>query len=143
MGTGSVQFNQFTIQFQDEEKLRHRLKSFLEIGRLYYEHKRGLKFFESIIRYLLYATEINSEELSQKIKQISSEGGYLAMSTAMKLIEQGRKEERRENLLGWIHDILEIKFASQGLSMMDKIKTINDTEVLRELKEKIKKRCNS
>jgi predicted transposase YdaD len=65
------------------------------------------------------------------------------MTTAMKLREEGRQEGRqegrREALLDWIADILEIKFGTPGLRLMEQVKEIEDVKELESVKEKIKR----
>lgn len=61
-----------------------------EIGRQYFEEKEGLKFLESVIRYLYSATEIEVDKVVNVLKEISERGGELGMTTAMKLIEKAK-----------------------------------------------------
>ena len=58
---------------------------------MYFKEEKGLKYLETVIRYLLTATDLTDETIIKKIKNISPEGEKITMSTAEKLIEQGKK----------------------------------------------------
>src|SRR4030067_319842 len=79
-----------------EEELERNLADYLEIGRLYFEEEKGLKFLESIVRYLYKSTNIEVDKVISETKTISERGGEVTMTTAMRLIEQGKKEGRIE-----------------------------------------------
>jgi predicted transposase/invertase (TIGR01784 family) len=129
----------------DKKKLRQTLESFLEIGRLFFKQEKGLRFLESVIRYIYNATEIESYEVIEAVKKISQKGGELAMTTAMKLMEKGRKEGIKEGikegeskvLLDWIKFLLETKFGRDKLKLMDKVKELQSIEELEHVKEMI------
>jgi predicted transposase YdaD len=53
--------------------------------------------------------------------------------------KEGIREGIREGLLEGIHDVLEIKFGSEGLRLMERIKVVRDVERLESIREKIKK----
>ncbi len=53
--------------------------------------QQGEKFFETIVAYLLYATEIDTEKYVEKMKTISIRGTEKFVSTAMKLEMKGEK----------------------------------------------------
>ena len=55
----------------DQQKLEHHLTQFLEIGRAYFHEAQGLKFLESVINYLLQATEIEPDKLVKSVAGIS------------------------------------------------------------------------
>ena len=84
----------------DEKYLEGKLKVFFEIGRKYFEEKEGVKFLESVIRYLYYASDIEEERVIETLKEISEEGGKLSMTIAARLIEKGKlagiEEGRKE-----------------------------------------------
>ncbi|MDQ1272688.1 MAG: hypothetical protein QG591_1318, partial [Planctomycetota bacterium] len=52
----------------NEKELEKDLKDFLEIGRHYFEEEEGLKFLESVIRYLYSSTEIEVGKVVNTIK---------------------------------------------------------------------------
>ena len=58
----------------DEEKLRKHLRDIMGLGRLYFEHEKGLRFLESVIRYIYYATEIEPEEVAETVVLFSNAG---------------------------------------------------------------------
>lgn len=145
----------------NEEKLRRHLKDYLKLGRLYFQEENGLRFLEAVIRYIYHTTEIESHEIIETVKNISYKGGNTVMTTAMKLMEEGRKEGRKEGreegwkeamttvmklreegeikrLLEAVGDILEIKFGSKGLKLIEQIKEIADIKELENVKGKIK-----
>ncbi len=80
----------------DEKVLRKYLQDFLMLGKLYYEEEKGLKFLESVLRYIYNATDIASEDVINVTKEISFKGGEIAMTTAMKLRKEGKREGKRE-----------------------------------------------
>jgi predicted transposase/invertase (TIGR01784 family) len=127
----------------NEENLRKHFREFMELGRMYFEEERGLRFLESVIRYMYSTTKIESQEVIDLVKKISETGAKVMMTTAMKLREEGRQEGRqegrREALLDWIADILEIKFGTPGLRLMEQVKEIEDVKELESVKEKIKR----
>ncbi|GAX61241.1 transposase [Candidatus Scalindua japonica] len=51
----------------NERELERNLKGFLEIGRQYFEEEEGLKFLESVIRYLYGSTEIEVDKVVNTI----------------------------------------------------------------------------
>ena len=58
-----------------EEILERNLADYLEIGRLYFEEEKGLKFLESIVRYLYKSTNIEVDKVISATKTISERGG--------------------------------------------------------------------
>lgn len=82
----------------DEQKLRSHLKEFLKIGKLYFEEEKGLKFLESVIKYIYSTTDIPTEEMVNVVKQISYEGGERAMTTAMRLMNEGKEKWMNEGI---------------------------------------------
>ena len=76
----------------NESDLEKNLKDFIEIGSQYFEEEEGLRFLESVIRYLYNASEIAVEQVIENNKEISEEGGKLSMTIATKLIEKGKMQ---------------------------------------------------
>lgn len=85
------------------EKLEQQLPSLFNIGAEFYREQSGLKFLETVVTYLYQATEIETAKIINAIEPISNEGGKIAMSTAEKLRQEGRAEERKENLRSFVH----------------------------------------
>ena len=146
----------------DEKYLEGKLKVFFEIGRKYFEEGEGVKFLESAIRYLYYASDITEERVIDTLKEISEEGGKLSMTTAAKLIEKGkmagrvegkmegrmegeREGERKGRMEGKIEGIkeaieigLELKYGVEGLRLLERIRKIAVIEKLEAIKEAVK-----
>jgi predicted transposase/invertase (TIGR01784 family) len=78
------------------EKLEKELRNFFEIGRIYFQEEKGLKFLESIIKYVFQVTEIKTLRVVEAIKPVTPKGGDLAMTTAEKLRQEGKQEGRQE-----------------------------------------------
>ncbi len=74
------------------EKLEKELRNFFEIGRIYFQEEKGLKFLESIIKYIFQVTEIKTLRVVEAIKPVTPKGGDLAMTTAEKLRQEGKRE---------------------------------------------------
>jgi len=103
----------------DEEKLKKNLENFLILGKLYYEEEKGLKFLESVIRYLYVNLENTKvEDIVHIIEKISEIGGNETMTIAMKLREEGRIEAKVDVALNFIKEGVSIDIISRctGLS---------------------------
>ncbi len=138
----------------DEKYLEDKLKDFFEIGIQYFEEDEGLKFLESAIRYLYYASDIAEKRVIDTLKEISEEGGKLSMTIAAKLIEkgkmagraegkvegkvEGRVEGRIEGLKEAIEIGLELKYGVEGLRLLERISKIVVIEKLEAIKEAVK-----
>jgi len=81
-----------------EKKLFLHLKDFIGIGRLYFREEEGLKFLESVLRYLFSSTEIAVEDALKSIEMINGRAKETLMTTAEKLMEQGREQGREQGL---------------------------------------------
>jgi len=138
----------------NDKVLEDKLKGFFEIGRKYFEEKEGVKFLESVIRYLYYASDIEEERVIDTLKEISEEGGRLSMTIAARLIEkgkmagraegkvegkvEGRVEGRIEGLKEAIEIGLELKYGVEGLRLLERIGKIVVIEKLEAIKEAVK-----
>ena len=122
----------------NEKELEKDLKDFLEIGRHYFEEEEGLKFLESVIRYLYSSTEIEVGKVVNTIKDISEKGGEMGMTTAAKLIEKGKIEGKIEGLKEAIEIGLELKYGVEGLKLLERINNISLVEKLEAIKEAVK-----
>ncbi len=130
--------------------LEDKLKGFFEIGRQYFEEGEGLKFLESVIRYLYYASDIEEERVIDTLKEISEEGGRLSMTIAARLIEKGKiagrmegraegeRKGRMEGLIEAIEIGLELKYGVEGLRLLKRIGKIAAIEKLESIKEAVK-----
>lgn len=122
----------------NEKELEKNLKDFLEIGRQYFEEEEGLKFLESVIRYLYSSTEIEVGKVVNIIKEISEKGGEMGTTTAAKLIEKGKIEGKMEGLKEAIEIGLELKYGVEGLKLLGRINNISLVEKLEAIKEAVK-----
>ena len=111
---------------------------FFEVGRKYFEEEEGLRFLESVVRYLYNTTEIEAGKVINTVKQISEKGGGLVMTTAMKLIEKGKAEGKLEGLKEAIALGLELKYGTEGLNLCEKIAPIVSLEKLELIKKTVK-----
>ena len=98
----------------NEEKLVTHLKDILNIGKLYYKEEEGLKFLESVLRYLFSSTEITADTALNCIEITDDRSREALMTTADKLMEKGIEkgiEETAQRMLekGYsVEDIAEI-----------------------------------
>jgi len=130
----------------NEVELEKNLSSFFEIGKQYFEEEEGLRFLESVVRYLYNTTEIEAGKIVNTVKQLSEKGGGFVMTTAMKLIEQGKVEGRAEGRVeGKLEGLkeaitlgLELKYGTEGLNLCEKIATIVSLEKLEMIKKTVK-----
>ncbi len=76
----------------NQEALEQHLSQYLEIGSSFFQQEQGLKFLESIINYILQATEIQTDIVVSSISLITEKGGEMAMSTAEKLRQEGMQK---------------------------------------------------
>ena len=65
------------------------MKDIINIGRLYYREEEGLKFLESVLRYLFFSTEITVETALRCIEITDGRAREALMTTADKLMEKG------------------------------------------------------
>ncbi len=80
----------------DEERVYHNLHViFSDVGQIV-ETDRGVKFLTAIILYIFDNTEIKFDTINKTIKKISTKGGEIAMTTAMKLEQKGKLENSYE-----------------------------------------------
>jgi len=117
----------------NESELERNLKDFFEIGRHYFEEDEGLRFLESVIRYLYSSTEIEVSKVVNTIKEISEKGGEISMTTAAKLIEKGKIEGEKALLIR----LIERKWGGLKPDVKERLNKINSPEELEALGEKI------
>ena len=80
------------------EMLRAHLKDFLNLGILYFKEEEGLRFLESVCRYIYTATEIEAETIIKTVDVLPERAEEVVMTTAEKLRKEGKEEGQRE---GW------------------------------------------
>ena len=125
----------------NERDLEKNLKDFIEIGRQYFEEEEGLRFLESVIRYLYNAPEIAVERVIETIKEISEEGGKLSMTIATKLIEKGKMQGKIEGKIegekSLLIRLIERKWGRLQPNLKERLNKINSPEELEALGEKV------
>ena len=100
------------------EKLEKELRNFFEIGRIYFQEEKGLKFLESIIKYVFQVTEIKTLRVVEAIKPVTPKGGDLAMTTAEKLRQEGRQEGSYNTLYSVIQTMRKNGIADENIAKM-------------------------
>jgi len=74
------------------------VKDFLNLGILYFKEEEGLRFLESVCRYIYTATEIEAETIIKTVDVLPERAEEVVMTTAEKLRKEGKEEGQRE---GW------------------------------------------
>ncbi|MCF6149516.1 MAG: Rpn family recombination-promoting nuclease/putative transposase [Candidatus Kuenenia sp.] len=121
----------------DEKHLEDKLKEFFEIGKRYFQEEEGLRFLESVIRYLYNAPEIPVERVIETVKEISEEGGILSMTIAARLIEKGKIEGKIEGEKSLLIRLIERKWGRLQPSIKERLNKINTLEELEALGERV------
>jgi predicted transposase/invertase (TIGR01784 family) len=80
----------------DTEYLEEHLEEILKTGKEYFNKGNGWKFLKTVLIYLYTTNEIKTEKIIKIVNKISEEGGKLAMTTAMRLREEGKIEGKLE-----------------------------------------------
>ncbi len=81
-----------------EEALMNKLDSFFGPDIVYFTLEEGLRFFESIWRYIFEATEIDPEMILRRVPMLPDRAKETIMTTAEKLRKQGKQEGKQEGL---------------------------------------------
>ena len=76
----------------DLPKLKNNLKKIFRLGILYFSEEEGLRFLESLLRYVIFTTDIPVETIMDSVEVLPTEAKEKAMTTAERLIEKGREE---------------------------------------------------
>jgi len=111
----------------------------------------GLRYIETILRYLYSAAETQPEEIINVLEQtLSEEGRKMGMTAADRLrkegydqgvhqgIQQGIQQGICEGLVEGIELGLSLKFGEKGLKLMPRIRKIQDIGRLKALKDVIR-----
>ena len=80
------------------EKLEPALKDLFAIGEILFQEEKGLKFLETVIKYLYQATEIETGRIINAIEPVTRKGGEIAMTTAERLRQEGLQKGRQEGI---------------------------------------------
>ena len=79
----------------DEQKLLNDLTSiFAQVNELL-NNQSGRMFFESIVAYLHYGTNIDTQKFVEKMETITTQGADIFVSTAMRLKKEGIEKEKK------------------------------------------------
>lgn len=81
----------------EEDYLKQEFENIFIIIKNYIETEEGADFLISTLTYIFSTTEIDKDFVTNKLNYISKTGGDIAMTTAMKLREEGRKEKARDD----------------------------------------------
>ena len=73
----------------DRKRIGRYLRDFLKLGILYYREQEGLQFLESVCRYILLATDLETKQVVQAAQQIPESAKEVIMTTGEKLMKQG------------------------------------------------------
>jgi predicted transposase/invertase (TIGR01784 family) len=79
-----------------EQKLRQNHEKILALAHEILE-KKGETFYSSTLVYFLKAANLEADRLIEASQKLSEKGGKIAMTTAEKLEEKGRKEGIQKN----------------------------------------------
>jgi predicted transposase/invertase (TIGR01784 family) len=80
------------------EKLEKALNDFFTLGKIFFQEEKGLKFLETIVKYLYQATEIETGRIIKAIEPVTKKGGEIAMNTAERLRQEGMQKGRQEGI---------------------------------------------
>jgi len=73
-------------------ELKSNLKKIFLLGILYFSGEEGLRFLESLLRYVLFSTDIPEDTVMDSVEVLPIEAKEKAMTTAERLINKGREE---------------------------------------------------
>ncbi|TYT76109.1 Rpn family recombination-promoting nuclease/putative transposase [Desulfobotulus mexicanus] len=76
----------------DPDKLKDNIKEYFELASSLFEDEDGLKIIKNVIEYIFKATDLQPEYVAETIGSVSLKGKELAMTTAERLINEGRNE---------------------------------------------------
>jgi len=77
-------------------RLKQYLNDFFKLGILYFREEEGLRFLESVCRYIYCATEIEAEEILKTVEYLPNGAEETVMTTAERLRKEGQKEGQKE-----------------------------------------------
>lgn len=132
----------FKYIFKPQE-LEQILQQFFEIGRAYFDDNKGIKFLETVLKYIYWSTDIKKEKMAEALTAITPKGRDLAMTTAEKLIEQGIQQGIqqgvqqgvREGLREGIELAVSLKFGAPGLGLIPEIRQLETLDQLKKVKD--------
>ncbi len=72
----------------------------MEDGKEFFSTAEGKSFLKTITIYILSVTDIDDKILVNNLEKISEEGGQIAMTTAVRLRQEGRQEGIEKKAMG-------------------------------------------
>lgn len=132
------------------QELGDRLPGILSLARELSRQATGLRYLETVLRYVSQGTDrLSREDLRRAVEVSFSEKGDEVVATlaeqwieegVQKGIQKGIQQGLREGLLAGIELGLETRFGREGLALMPKIRKVDDARRLRTLQEAMLKR---
>ena len=141
-GIPSLKIILLLLKYIKSPKLKEKLKDILK---LLTEEKLDRNLLITITIYIIHATDISHDELADIVKHnVSKEGGKIIMTTAEKLLQQGKIEGKIEGeiegflkILSWTSPDLAEKYEQQ----LYNAKSIEEVEEIEQMvKEDLQKR---
>ena len=120
------------------DDLRDQLKRVMELLAELSDKKRALEYVETIIRYVINASDtVSLEELKHIIvhSYFQQKEGEL-MTLAEQLRREGHQKGQLEDARDSILDILEARFNTAPQEIVETLKAVNDISVLKQLRKK-------
>ena len=109
-----------------DDDFENGLRKVLPLMNKLQEKSTGMEYIETVVKYILNTgEEMSLQELNKKVKDISSEGSEFIMTIAEKLIEEGKREGRREAMEDMVIKLLKNKFNNLPKKYKTKIKGLN------------------
>ena len=108
-------------------------KIFGEINQLL-QTEQGEQFFEAIVSYLYYATNLETPKMVEKMRTISPNAGEKFVSTAMRLKMEGRLEGRLEGMKKVAFSMIQENIPDEVILKVTKL-TQKELDYLKTLKE--------
>ena len=68
------------------------MKKIFRLGIFYFSGEEGLRFFESLLRYVIFSTDVTEDIVTDSAEVLPIEAKEKAMTTAERLINRGREE---------------------------------------------------
>ncbi|MCP4132293.1 MAG: Rpn family recombination-promoting nuclease/putative transposase [bacterium] len=110
----------------DRDKLKKHTKDYFEIAESYFGEEKGLKFIDSLLRYLLYGGGLHPTDVAEEVKKISHRGGKAVMTAAEKLVEElkleGIKKERAKGIAEYQELLIKFLTTKFGKALTQKDK---------------------
>ena len=81
----------------DEKQLKEKMVEIFSLAKEFFTREKR-EIIITFVLYIMYTTEIDKEYIRKCLNAISPEGGEIAMTTAIKLREEGIQEGKREGI---------------------------------------------